>query len=125
MSLAGPATNFLIAILAGLALKIGLLTGTFGNAAAGSLTDGVSVVLSTFFTLNLLLGIFNLLPFPPLDGYGALSLFTSEEGARKLIEWRFKFRGFAILGLILGWRIVDRIYEPALQFGINLIKAGV
>lgn len=124
MSLAGPAANFLIAIIAGIGLRIGISTGAFARAPDGSIVEGVSVVLSTFFTLNLLLGIFNLLPFPPLDGYGALSLFTSEDGARKLIEWRFKFRAFAILGLIFGWRIVDQFYQPALQFGINLIKAG-
>lgn len=125
MSLAGPAANFTIAILAGLALRIGLVTKTLGQyAQPGSPAEGVSAVLSTFFTLNLLLGIFNLLPFPPLDGYGALSLFTSEEGARRLMEWRFKFRGIAILGLVLGWRVVDMFYQPALQFGIGLIYAG-
>jgi Zn-dependent protease len=125
MSLAGPAANFLIATVAGVALKIGIATGAFVHAPEGSAMEGVSLVLSTFFSLNLLLGIFNLLPFPPLDGYGALSLFTSEEGARKLMEWRFKFRGFAIIGLILGWKIVDQVYEPALRMGINLIRAGL
>jgi hypothetical protein len=122
MSLAGPAANFTLAILAGLALHIGLATGALSRGNLdGSMAEGIAAVLSTFFTLNLLLGVFNLLPFPPLDGYGALSLFTSEEGARKLVEWRFKFRGIAILGLVLGWRIVDTIYQPLLQFGINLI----
>ncbi len=122
MSLAGPAANFTLAILAGLALHIGLATGSLSRGNLdGSMAEGIAAVLSTFFTLNLLLGVFNLLPFPPLDGYGALSLFTSEEGARKLVEWRFKFRGIAILGLVLGWRIVDTIYQPLLQFGINLI----
>jgi Zn-dependent protease len=125
MSLAGPATNFLIATLAGLGLKLGIATGAFARAPAGGVMEGVTVVLSTFFSLNLLLGIFNLLPFPPLDGYGALSLLTSEEGARKLVEWRFKFRGIAIIGLILGWKIVDQFYEPALQMGIRLIRAGL
>ncbi|NDJ13119.1 MAG: site-2 protease family protein [Acidobacteriia bacterium] len=122
MSLAGPAANFALAIAAGLALRIGMSTGVLSRGNLdGSLAEGIAAVLGTFFTLNLLLGVFNLLPFPPLDGYGALSLLTSEDGARKLMEWRFKFRGFAILGLVLGWRIVDQIYQPLLQLGINLI----
>ena len=40
--------------------------------------DGVATVLSIFFSLNILLGCFNLIPFPPLDGYGVLGLFTTE-----------------------------------------------
>jgi len=134
MSLAGPAANFVLAILAALAMRIGLAAGAFSqgqittshivNAPAGSVADGVATVLSTFFTLNILLGIFNLLPFPPLDGFGALSLFTSENGARKLMEWRFKFRSFAILGLILGWRVVDQFYFPMLRLGLHLVYPG-
>lgn len=131
MSLAGPATNFIIAILAAMSMRIGLMMGTFTrgeltlthivSAPAGSVADGVATVLSTFFTLNILLGIFNLIPFPPLDGYGALGLIASEDFARKLIEWRFKFRGIAILGLVLGWRIVDQFYYPTMSFALHLV----
>jgi len=131
MSLAGPAANFVLAILAALAMRIGLAAGAFTSgqittshivgAPVGSVADGVATVLSTFFSLNILLGIFNLLPFPPLDGFGALSLFTSENGARKLMEWRFKFRSFAIIGLILGWRVVDEFYYPMLRLGLHLV----
>ena len=131
MSLAGPATNFAIAILAAMSMRIGLAMGIFTKGAittshivgapAGTITEGVATVLSTFFTLNILLGLFNLLPFPPLDGYGALGLVTSENGARKLIEWRFKFRSVAILGLVLGWRVVDQFYYPMLNTGLGLV----
>jgi len=91
------------------------------NAPAGTVTEGIATILSTFFTLNILLGLFNLLPFPPLDGYGVLGLFTSENGARKLIEWRFQFRTFAIIGLVLGWRLVDQFYYPALSAALHLV----
>jgi Zn-dependent protease len=131
MSLAGPAANFTLAILAAIAMRIGLATGAFShgpitlthivNAQAGTVTEGVATVLSTFFTLNILLGLFNLLPFPPLDGYGVLGLFTSENGARKLVEWRFQFRTFAIIGLVLGWRLVDQFYYPALNIALRLV----
>lgn len=131
MSLAGPAANFTLAILAAISMRIGLAAGVFSrgpitlthivNAQAGTVTEGVATVLSTFFTLNILLGLFNLLPFPPLDGYGVLGLFTSENGARKLVEWRFQFRTFAIIGLVLGWRLVDQFYYPALNMALRLV----
>lgn len=41
----------------------------------------LGTVLSVFFSLNLLLAVFNLLPLPPLDGSGALPLFMSPEAA--------------------------------------------
>jgi hypothetical protein len=50
-----------------------------------------------------------------------LGLFTSENGARKLVEWRFQFRTFAIIGLVLGWRLVDQFYYPALNIALRLV----
>jgi len=57
VSLAGPATNFLLAAVFGLFIKLGLLTG-------GPLA---SLFLMTAY-VNIVLGVFNLLPLPPLDG---------------------------------------------------------
>ena len=114
MSLAGPATNFLIAIIAAILMRIGLMAGVFtigrpisyrphrGDGNHPELQEGIAAILSIFFSLNILLGCFNLLPFPPLDGYGVLGLFTSEAGAIRLQQWRVQYRMFAIVGLLLG-----------------------
>jgi Zn-dependent protease len=130
MALAGPATNFLIASLAAIAMRVGLLIGIFTKGATSTqhivgatssgINEGVATILSVFFSLNILLGCFNLLPFPPLDGYGVLGLFTSEAGALKLQEWRIQFRSFAIIGLILGWRLIDSVYFPMLRTAIRI-----
>ncbi len=58
ISLSGPATNFMIALIVGLSLRL------FGP----SLTPANSFALSSITYINILLGIFNLLPIPPLDG---------------------------------------------------------
>ena len=131
MSLAGPATNFLIALLAAIAMRIGLLIGVFTHgpvttshivgAAGPGITEGVATILSIFFSLNILLGCFNLLPFPPLDGYGVLGLFTSEAMALKLQEWRVQFRMFTIIGLLVGWQLVDQVYYPMLRIALHLV----
>ncbi len=56
VSLAGPATNFLIAIIAAFTIKSGLFRGAIGE------------IFLSIFIYNIVLGVFNLLPIPPLDG---------------------------------------------------------
>ncbi len=58
---AGPAMNFFLAWLAALAAHG--LTALFGNGA-----DIAAQFLFDFIVFNLVLGLFNLLPIPPLDG---------------------------------------------------------
>lgn len=119
MSLAGPATNFALAILAAILMRFGLAVGVFvrgdgivSAASTGGLMEPVAVILSVFFTLNILLGCFNLLPFPPLDGYSVLGLFASEDGARKLQDFRRKIGVFGFIGLLLSWRYLGTVYWP-------------
>jgi Zn-dependent protease len=72
VALAGPGLNIISALALGLILKIVFQAGFFGYAA-------LEVPLFRIFYLivlvNLVLGIFNLLPLPPLDGFQALAVF--------------------------------------------------
>jgi len=61
VAMAGPAMNFFLAWLAALAMHP--LDGAIGMAAVA-----VQVLLLRFILFNLVLGLFNLLPIPPLDG---------------------------------------------------------
>ena len=136
MSLAGPAANYALAAIAGIAMRIGMAMGVFlptgstfthivAAASETGMADSVATVLSVFFSLNVLLGTFNLIPFPPLDGYGVLGLFVSENGARKLQEWRMGMRGFAIIGLIVAWRFFPTVYYPVFNTAIDLVYTGI
>ena len=135
MSLAGPASNFSLALLAALAMRIGLAGGFFvpvqpsytaivTTPQPGGVLEGIAVVLSICFSLNLLLGCFNLLPFPPLDGYGVLGLFTTRNGAIWLQDFRLRIRGFSLIGLILGWQLIDAVYGPVFLAGLRILYAG-
>lgn len=135
MSLAGPVTNFTLALLAAIAMRIGLALGAFvplqpsyahivGAASPTGTADGIAIVLSVFFSLNILLGIFNLIPFPPLDGYGVLGLFLSESGALRLQEMRARMGMFSLLGLIVAWQLFDRVFPDVFAFSTNLFYAG-
>ncbi|HWE51773.1 MAG TPA: site-2 protease family protein [Bryobacteraceae bacterium] len=136
MSLAGPVSNFTMALISGIIMRIGLAMGSFvpaspsftrivaPAASAGGVAEGVATVLSVMFSLNILLGAFNLIPFPPLDGYGILGLFTTEQGALRLQEWRMKMGAMAIIGLVVAWQVFDRFYDPLFATSINLLYTG-
>jgi Zn-dependent protease len=64
VSLAGPLSNLLMA-----GLGLGIWYGLAAAGAAAGLPDFVPEFLDLFIYLNLMLFVFNLLPFPPLDGY--------------------------------------------------------
>lgn len=135
MSLAGPAANFSLSILAGIIMRVGLALGWFvpvtpvfsqivGPANPGGVQDGIATILSIFFSLNILLGVFNLIPFPPLDGYGALGLFMSEAGAVRLQEFRMRIGVFSLLGLVIAWQLFARVYPDIFSLGTNAFYAG-
>lgn len=66
---AGPLTNFAIALVAGLAVRLML-------AETLPATEGAIIIMTLFAYINLLLGLFNLLPIPPLDGSKVLFAFV-------------------------------------------------
>lgn len=70
VTLAGPASNLLLALLATLALAILLVAQSHMQLPGepGSTQDGLFTLLSLAVQINLSLMFFNLLPIPPLDG---------------------------------------------------------
>lgn len=99
VALAGPFANFLTAGLLGFLVRF-LPNSTF------------SMILSLIVYANILLGVFNLLPFPPLDGskilfallpksWFAFRLFLEQYGLLFLLIF-FLF-GFPWLGQIIFW----------------------
>jgi len=61
VSLAGPASNFILAFLILLVLKLLILNDV-------TITESLSFGFSNAIYINIALGVFNLLPIPPLDG---------------------------------------------------------
>jgi Zn-dependent protease len=92
---------------------------------SGDLASGAAKVLSVVFSLNLLLGIFNLLPVPPLDGFGAVGILLPDRGIRAWDRFGDSIRAFSFLGLILGWRLIDYLYWPIFGLGVKLLYPGL
>lgn len=81
VSLSGPATNFLIAVIATLLFKASLIF-----PVGGEMSVYLSWFLLTTVKLNLLLGIFNLIPIPPLDGSKVFALILPEKEANAYLS---------------------------------------
>lgn len=66
-SLAGPASNIIMAFAVMIVLKVLLLVGAF-NLLAPETAMALVQILFTIITINVGLAVFNLIPIPPLDG---------------------------------------------------------
>jgi len=136
MAVAGPVANLLIAIAAGLAIRVGLSTGYLAlpgpggfpfhglvlGAEAGT-AAGVAAVLSILFSLNVLLLFFNLIPLPPLDGSSVIQLFMSERLARQYRELLYQPM-VSLLGLLVAWKLFGVVFWPIFGIVLQILFVG-
>jgi len=113
VALAGPLTNFALAAVFGGVLRLVPLT----SPVAGLLLEMVVV--------NVGLGVFNLIPFPPLDGSRVLyaiapplrPLFDRLESMGILILFAVLFLGFSFIEPALG-RVIEWVVRLVIPAGI-------
>jgi Zn-dependent protease len=111
VSLAGPASNFLLAIVSAFAARAVFDPASVPPAFGFSDLPLDVQILFSFAMVNLFLGVFNLLPIPPLDG---AALIERVLPANWLPMW-YKFRpyGFLVLFLLVfATGFVSRVLEP-------------
>jgi len=134
MALAGPAANFTLVLLSALAIRAGISFGYFKipefvnltqitQATAPGVAEFAATFLSIIFLLNLLLGTFNLLPVPPLDGNTGITIFMSESAALKFVDWS-RSQGFGMIGLLLAWYVYDKIFPSIFHFALAVLYPG-
>jgi Zn-dependent protease len=95
ISLAGPASNLMSALIIGILFR-------FGMRFLGDSNTGILLLkmLLLAVRLNIILAIFNLLPIPPLDGYHVLEGLVPNEMYLKLQQFE-KAGSMVLLGLVL------------------------
>jgi Zn-dependent protease len=123
MALAGPTANFSLMLIAVAGLHLGAAQGWFHRDPGTNHLDFAATTLLIFFSLNLLLGTFNLLPVSPLDGSTVILLFMSERTAQKYLEW-LRGNSFAMAGLLVGILVFRYIYDPINSFVSTLLLPG-
>jgi Zn-dependent protease len=133
MALAGPAANFILAILAAVAIHVGMALGFLRppefvgfthvtEAAVPGFAGFVAILLSVLFVLNILLGTFNLLPVPPLDGHTGVTLLMSEHMAIRFLDWT---RRQGLLGILLAWVVYGRIFDFIFHVSLAALYPGL
>ena len=135
MAAAGPAANFVLVLIAAIGIRIGMTLGYFELPPLGGfsletlvvgpegIARGLALFLSVLFSINLILGVFNLIPLPPLDGYAIVPLFLTDRMRHK---WFQMFGGGgALLGLLIAWVVFGRIVWPVFGAAARLLYLGV
>lgn len=101
VSLAGPLSNFLLAILFVIPIKLGI-------------ANEVSYpILLQAILINIILGTFNLIPIPPLDGSKILASLVPGEWMYKILS--FERYGFMLVLIFLMLGILNRVLFPVID----------
>ncbi|MFA6271824.1 MAG: site-2 protease family protein [Patescibacteria group bacterium] len=114
ISLAGPFSNFIAVIFFGFALKIILSNGLLGAE------NMLVIFLVALVQINLVLGLFNLIPIPPLDGSHLLFalLKPSADNFKQTLE---RYGPMILLGMIildnyLGFSVFSTLFDGISSF---------
>ncbi len=103
VSFAGPAANFLAAF--GLAIVFKLVAGTVPYGGGGSVFDVILLMLQWGILINIILGVFNLIPIPPLDGSKILMGFLPQEYAYQFAQLE-RFGPFLLIFILMFSRMI-------------------
>jgi Zn-dependent protease len=130
-SVAGPVSNFIVAAGAVLLmLAIGFVS-TDGRLVVRAISDGyivdtgsvlmpLTLLLYNLMVINVLLGVFNLIPLPPLDGSHVLRHLLPDD-LRRAYDMAGTF-GFILL-FLLGGRVIAAVTNPIIGVFRSILQS--
>ena len=125
-AVAGPVSNFLTAFLSVVALAMlihGNMRGVPQSFRGADIGGPLAQLFYSAISINVLLGVFNLIPLPPLDGSHVIRHFLSYDALR--VYDRIGYIGLVIVLFILpmaGCSIVGTLTMPFLAFFYALLN---
>ena len=122
VSIAGILANLLIAIIAFTIFKALLMSGAV-HLMADSTQEPVILFLDNLLMMNISLAVFNLLPFPPLDGSKVLETFLPPS-MQPMLDFLEQY-GYWLLILLMYMGVFSLIITPILRIVYYLLLLGV
>ena len=136
VSAAGPISNFILATVAFIIMKALLISGIamppFMGGGPFSLIvpapgqpafmEPLTTLISIFLLLNVTLGVFNLIPVPPLDGSHVLESLLPYEMAQAYSQLRPY--GFILLIALMLIGVFRWILNPVIEVVLRLLYSG-
>ena len=113
VSIAGILANLLIATTAFIIIKVLRVNGMWFTMSEG-IREPVQILLDLMLRMNISLAVFNLLPFPPLDGSKVLETFLPESMQPVLAT--LEQYGYLILMILMYLGVFGAIIYPILYF---------
>lgn len=112
VSLAGPASNLMLAIMIGLVLRGLLSAGIKFSSQAGEVAFN-----ALFYTMviNLLLFTFNMIPLFPLDGHHILREQLPGDMQAGFMRWQLQYGRYGLMLLIMGPMIARMFGQPIIS----------
>jgi Zn-dependent protease len=122
VSLAGPASNLLLAVLAffGLAAVYSFASHQPTGTNPSTTLQGLEMLCDTGMRLNITLCIFNLIPIPPLDGSHILRQYLPYSA----VQVYDRITGFAsyLLLILVAYFVLGPLMNPVLGLAYGLLR---
>ena len=116
VAFAGPLSNFVIAFAFGLLFRLHLLPMGNGSPGYADVGGWLSILAYFLVFMNLMLGFFNLMPLPPLDGSKVL-------GGLLPNAWYYRYLRFESYGWLVLLGLIGISYALQYAVGVNIISA--
>jgi len=125
VSLAGPGSNLIMALIAAIPFQLGLVSISGATINPGSVLPSLSFFLFEFVYINLLLMLFNLIPIAPLDGEKVLYYLVPPSVAQVMDNIRpygpFLLLILVFAGTFVGINLLWTILGPPLNALLGLL----
>ena len=118
ISVAGAVSNFILAVTLSIPYQLAYYTGNLSMTL-----NSIYQILSIIIWINLILGVFNLIPIAPLDGFKVLAGLLPRDWYRDFIQT--ERYGIFILLLLLIMGAVGRILFPIVSFLFAFLIPGL
>jgi Zn-dependent protease len=107
IALSGPISNFILACIFGVLLRV---VSEYNHIFNESILNQIIIISVMGIWLNLALGVFNLIPIPPLDGSHLITSFLDRNSS--FTDMFLKYGTGILFGILMLERILDKNILP-------------